>query len=421
MSFLPTEDSVPSVSSAISYFQSPNVDVSVKSAYFDPIYPVVPLSDGSPIHFRFSSNENYYSDMRNSILELKVKVFKSDGNLVTDSDNVSYDDGGIMNTLFQNIQVFVNDTLVSSGNSLSAYTSFASYTLLTPNSTKKSRGSNYGFYTKEDGTLDPKLAVLATETLHLAARPSHDFFQLNQFIPPGLKIDIKFSPSLPRFVFRKLEKAAPDVKLTISEAVLHIRKVKIVSSLALAVEKIKASGSNLKIMIPKLMPTARIIPTGSLSFAESSLTTYGHLPSKVILGLVKTSNQLGSYESSPFKFELFHLSSLHLKVNGQPIYSLNFSDQSYRLLYEMSMRTLGGDETTFENGLSYDKWIRDSSLICLDISGTPDLSLIKDGTLRLDLTFSQATDVSVSLIIIGFQETFLEIDKSGAVFLPIAP
>ncbi|KAK2702059.1 hypothetical protein QYM36_019329 [Artemia franciscana] len=300
MSFLPTEDSVPSVSSAISYFQSPNVDVSVKSAYFDPIYPVVPLSDGSPIHFRFSSNENYYSDMRNSILELKVKVFASDGNLVTDSDNVSYDDGGIMNTLFQNIQVFVNDTLVSSVQ-------------------KKSRGSNYGSYTKEDGTLDPKLAVLATETLHLAARPSHDFFQLNQFIPPGLKIDIKFSPSLPRFVFRKLEKAAPDVKLTISEAVLHIRKVKIVSSLALAVEKIKASGSNLKIMIPKLMPTARIIPTGSLSFAESSLTTYGHLPSKVILGLVKTLNQLGSYESSPFKFELFHLSSLHLKVNGQPI------------------------------------------------------------------------------------------------------
>ncbi|KAK2722159.1 hypothetical protein QYM36_002641 [Artemia franciscana] len=405
MSFLPIEDSVPSVSLSISYFQSPNVDVSVKSAYFDPLYPIVHLSDGSPIHFRFSSNENYYSDMRNSILELKVKVFKSDGNPVTDSDNVSYDDGGIMNTLFQNIQVFVNDTLVSSGNSLSAYTSFASYTLLTPNSTKKLRGSNYGFYTKEDGTLHPKLAVLATETLHLAARPSHDFFQLNQFIPPVLKIDIKFFPSLPRIVFRKLEKAAPDVILTIT----------------LAVEKIKASGSNLKIMIPKLMPTARIIPTGSLSFAESSLTTYGHLPSKVILGLVKTSNQLGSYESSPFKFELFHLSSLHLKVNGQPIYSLNFSGQSYRLLYEMSMRTLGGDETTFENGLSYDKWIRDSSLICLDISRTPDLSLIKDGTLRLDLTFSQATDASVSLIIIGFQETFLEIDKSGAVFLPIAP
>ncbi|KAK2702070.1 hypothetical protein QYM36_019317 [Artemia franciscana] len=387
MSFLPTEDSVPSVSSAISYFQSPNVDVSVKSAYFDPIYPVVPLSDGSPIHFRFSSNENYYSDMRNSILELKVKVFKSDGNLVTDSDNVSYDDGGIMNTLFQNIQVFVNDTLVSS----------------------------------EDGTLDAKLAVFTTETFRVAARPSHHFFQLNQFMPPALKIDIKFSPSLPRLVFRKLEKAAPDVKLTISEAVLHIRKVKIVSSLALAVEKIKASGSNLKIMIPKLMPTARIIPTGSLSFAESSLTTYGHLPSKVILGLVKTSNQLGSYESSPFKFELLHLSSLHLKVNGQPIYSLNFSDQSYRLLYEMSMRTLEETKQFLKMDYPMKKWIRDSSLICLDISGTPDLSLIKDGTLRLDLTFSQATDASVSLIIIGFQETFLEIDKSGAVFLPIAP
>ncbi|KAK2708833.1 hypothetical protein QYM36_014453 [Artemia franciscana] len=174
-------------------------------------------------------------------------------------------------------------------------------------------------------------------------------------------------------------------------------------------------------MIPKLLPTARIIPTGSLYFAESSFTTYGHLPSKVILGLVKTSNQLGSYESSPFKFELFHLSSLHFKVNGLPIYSLSFSDQNYRLLYEMRMRTLGGDETTFENGLSSDKWIRDSSLICLDISGTPDLSLKKDGTLRLDLTFSQATDASVSLIIIGFQETFLEIDNSGAVFLPIAP
>ena len=112
MSFLPTEYSVLSVSQAISYFQSPNADVSVKSAYFDPIYPVVPLSNGSPIHFRFASNKNYYSDMQNSILELKVKVFKSDGNPVADSDKVSYDDGGIMNTLFPNIQVFVNDTLV---------------------------------------------------------------------------------------------------------------------------------------------------------------------------------------------------------------------------------------------------------------------------------------------------------------------
>ena len=87
----------------------------------------------------------------------------------------------------------------------------------------------------------------------------------------------------------------------------------------------------------------------------------------------------------------------------------------------MSMRTLGGDEITFENGLSYDKWIRDSPVMCLDISGTPDLSLIKDGTLRLDLIFSQTTDASVSLIIIGFQETFLKIYNSGAVFLPIAP
>ena len=180
--------------------------------------------------------------------------------------------------------------------------------------------------------MDTKFTVLATETLHLAAQPSHDFFQLNQFIPSGLKIDIKFFPSLARFVFRKLEKAAADVTLTISEAVLNIQKVNIVSSLALAVEKVKADGSNLKTMIPILMPTARIIPTGSLSFADSSLTTYGHLPSTVILGLVKTSNQMRNYESSPFKFELFHLSSLHLNVNGQPIYSLNFSDQSYRLL-----------------------------------------------------------------------------------------
>ncbi|KAK2712488.1 hypothetical protein QYM36_011246 [Artemia franciscana] len=108
--------------------------------------------------------------MQNTILELKVKVFKSDGNPVTDKDKVSYDDGGIMNTLFQNIQVFVNDMLASRGNSLSAYTSLASYTLSTSNSTKKSRGSSYEFYTKEDGTwMDAKLAVLATETLHLAA------------------------------------------------------------------------------------------------------------------------------------------------------------------------------------------------------------------------------------------------------------
>ena len=70
------------------------------------------------------------------------------------------------------------------------------------------------------------------------------------------------------------------------------------SSIALAIEKLRASENNIKLLVSHTITNKQHIATGSSTYKESSFIN-GEIPSKFALVFVKSASILGSWTSSP--------------------------------------------------------------------------------------------------------------------------
>ena len=86
---------------------------------------------------------------------------------------------------------------------------------------------------------------MTTKNLNLAGKINHDIFDKPQWLPPNLKIDIKLQLAPSNFILQKVLGTAPDAKVLLNLAILHVRKQHFESSVALGTEKIKDSGNNI--------------------------------------------------------------------------------------------------------------------------------------------------------------------------------
>ena len=102
------------------------------------------------------------------------------------------------------------------------------------------------------------------------------------------------------------------------------------SSIALAVEKVRASGNNIKLLVPHKITNLLHITTGSRTITDSTFIK-GEISSKLELAFVKSTSAIGYRTSCPHKFEQLGLFSLVCKVNRIPFYNLSF-DKSYKAL-----------------------------------------------------------------------------------------
>ena len=107
------------------------------------------------------------------------------------------------------------------------------------------------------------------------------------------------------------------------------------SFVALAIEKLRVSVNNNKLLAPRTIDNRRHIATGSSTYTDSSFIN-GEFPSKLTLAFVKRASAIGLWTSPPRKFEMFGLYTLVCKVNGIPLDILSF-DKSFRTIYELTM------------------------------------------------------------------------------------
>ena len=78
------------------------------------------------------------------------------------------------------------------------------------------------------------------------------------------------------------------------------------SSLALVFEKLRASGSNIKLLVPYTMTNQRHITKSTRAYSHSSFIN-GEIPSKLALVFVRSASAVESWTNSPHKLEMFGL------------------------------------------------------------------------------------------------------------------
>ena len=96
---------------------------------------------------------------------------------------------------------------------------------------------------------------------------------------------------------RKVVDTVLDLRISFASAILHVRKQLVISPDALAVEKFRANGNNIKLLVPHKITNQRIFVTDNCTYNDS-LFIDGEIPTKFALAFFKSANAVGSWTNS---------------------------------------------------------------------------------------------------------------------------
>lgn len=219
---------------------------------------------------------------------------------------------------------------------------------------------NLGFETRCD-------IIENSQSFQIYAPIPHDFFNVNNHIGPGNKIDIKLERYPDNFLLNTNNQNA-DYKLVIVDMKLHLHAIERRESIPRPiVERYRMNETQLhKYVIGANMPSAQI-----------RIVHGGVLPKTIIVGMVLTQAIEGSYILNPFNFNHFSVAEMYLNKNGDELPAngglrfdfdeINpFMARGYHWLFENT----GAWQAEKGNCISYEAFQGGSFIIPFDL--TPD-------------------------------------------------
>lgn len=423
----------------LSLFETPSLHSPIADETMVEYRPINPnLNSGGSIDFVVPPSVAQFVSLAESRLHLKLSVVTGDdkhvdpamGKLTT---TINY----IAATLFESVQLFLNQTLVTtSGGQMSAYKSYVEV-LLDRSRFEKDTTLQTGLYFKDsaqkmndfvqvDGTGFGKrwTVTSGSKQFDVSAPIFTDLAQQNRLLISNVEIILKLWPAKPAFCLLTAD-APSDYKIHIHQASLRIRKKRPHAAITLAISRA------LEIK-PALYPFLRtemrqhIIQKGAFSFNIENLFD-SNIPTVLVLGLVDARGVAGSMQFNPFNFEHSNLSSLDIYIDDQPCTDsrmvLNYIDgdyikSSYRDGYASLFKNWSSEED--QNPAAYcDINLKDFhggyALYVFRFNSASNgsyLPMISRGNLRVTGRFDKGIKKNSVLIMYARFPAMLQIDKS---------
>lgn len=152
----------------------------------------------------------------------------------------------------------------------------------------------------------------------------------------------------------------------------------------------------------------------------------GELPSRLIVGFVKSAAFNGSLKLDPFEFGHFDVDYLSLQVNGQFVpqipYTPDFGTKFARREYLGLLETVLGDCFDKQSiGLSYDEYLKSKSFFGFTLqpnTAGPNQSVPpkETGYINLHLKFKKPLAENVTCLIWAEFQNTIEVDSSRNIY-----
>jgi hypothetical protein len=424
--------------SELDVFAVPGTQTAIEYATVLEYSPVSAIAHMLPIEFNVSGSGDSYIDMNNTQLYVRAKITRANGDAIDQTDQVA-PVNLTMHSLFSEVDLKLNDTLVTSTNSTYPYRAYLE-TLLSFSPDTKSSQLTSSLYYKDTASHMDETDPGGNNT---GLQKRHSFFRngavcdmtgqlhldlcfQDRFIPSDVGLKLRLIRNKDAFCLMAAG-GAPAYKLVIVDCKLYVRKVKLSPSVFLAhanaLEK-----ATMKFPIRRVVTKAFSVPTGNMDFNQENLFT-GQLPTRLVVGFLENTAFNGSYAHNPFNFKHYNINQLKLYTDGQlqntlrplePDFANNLYIREYMALYE-GLCKMGRDEgldiAREEYGSGYTIFVWD---LTPDQSEGDHFNLSRDGTIRLEGKFSQALPSTISIMCYAEFQNILEIDRSKNVIYDYA-
>lgn len=434
MSFI-HQKSCECVKTELDLFSLPPTQTSIENGKWVQYKPVASLTDDSPIEFVVPGHGDEYTDLSHTLLQVVASIENADGSPVSNADKDAV--GPVNNwlhSLFSQVDVYMNQKLVSPQNNTYAYRAYIE-TLLNYGVDAKSshlttvlwaddtaghmddcKAENSGLKTRRAFTLRGR-AVDMIGHLHV------DVCNQNKFLLNGVELRIRLVRSRDSFaVMADPPTATTQVKVHVNEVNLWMRRCKVSPSVLLAHSRTLEHGTA-KYPITHVEVKAFTLPAGIRNKTLDNVFL-GQVPKRIVTGLVANTAFNGDFKRNPFNFQDFGTNYFSLYVDGEQIPSKPLqphyeADKERSVLaYHTLFTGTGVHFSDTGNGIARDEYSGGYCLMAFDL--TPDLSasetshwnLVRNGNVRVEFGFDKELQETVNCLVYAEFDNVIEIDTA---------
>lgn len=402
----------------------PVTDLSILTQEYQQYPPQSKTSD--LLEYHLPSDQTHWTCLNNIFLILDLSVRTAAGAKLPSSSTTSVGQL-IFSSLFESLDLKLDNITITSGASLHGYCSYFQKTLFTSTENIKRRGPLEGIYMKDKesatdstGEAYKSLKALAQkDSFQVIGRINHPLFHTPRYLPPGHSLTIRFRLAPNTFYLNGTglaEGTAFTDKVVINSATLDVKKAVVHSKVNAFYEAALSKNALMSFPIMDTMCSSFIIPKGQISHTSDVLLN--SLPNFCAFGLVKSTAYYGSYNECPYHFQDFGLNGYKFSINSDdilfnsPKFSLpnNIIRHYNQLLSIKNDKDEGGIDVNF---LEYSKYGYFLMPLFSATNGKNDrFSVGMQGPVRLSLSFSKALEDNVACVFFYHQPKIISFNKS---------
>ena len=419
----------------------------VLSSHEQEIYPTTSL-DENCIEFEFQTDRNYYVDLRQSFLALKLKFVKGRGYDTYESKekkkehkhkSVVFTETGddeekqeevarvfyvnnIMHSISSNVEVYINNQQIYSSNGLYAHKSYISNNFKAAISEYKGvlHCEGYDYEQDPEDINNPLPDPFFTRRMKLLSRPDAfmlygklgiDFFSTSELLYPNMKTRLRLIRDRPKFY---MSSDNPNVSLGIVDCSLYTRR----TALKDDYHKKRMDMLDYSLVEYNYLETLAktfIIPARQNQFIQENI--FNNAPiRRVAIAMNTNSAFTGSFTENPFWYQQFDLRQIGILRGGQPIVDFDTADNCR--LYVTTMKAMNFQDDI--PSIPIDDF-KDHYVLVFDLTSMQDATEIchypelVGKPLRLELNFTNPLENVTELIVLGERMSLVAVDKFGVV------
>ena len=419
-----------SVHTGLDLFALPPTQTAVQDGLWVEYHPLATLAAGAPIEFAVSGATADYIDLSNTYLYVKAKVLRQDGTNPP-ADAVFAPVNYWLHSLFSQVDVLLNNTLVTPSENTYPYRAYIESTLNYGREAKTTHLTSALYYQdtasqmnslnadNNAGFRERHARAVAGRDVDMIGRLHCDIFHQERYLLNNVDVKIRLIPSKNTF---NIMAAGDNFKSIISHASMFVRKVRLNPAVTLSHAKALERGTA-KYPLKRVVVKTFSIPRGNVSVVQDNLFL-SQTPNRLVIGLVDSAAFNGESTSNPFNFQMLGLSFLSLYLDGKQVPSKplqpNFVTGQYVRSFFNLMVSSGLANQDAGSNISRQDFAGGFALYSMDL--TPSLiddnqlfELVKSGALRMELKFDAPLAQSVTVVVWAEMDSVLEIDRNRTV------
>lgn len=413
------------IGSELDLFCEPSVNLTHEKGFHITYQPLGSIESG-PLEYFISGSSEDYIDLSRTYLHLVVKIVKHDGSNLTDTDIVE-PANLFLHSLFSQVDLFIQDRLVSSSSNTYAYRSYLE-TILNYGKNALETQMKCALFTNDDDLSNilistRKDVAAKSSSFDLLGRLHLDMFHQGKYLLNNVNLKLRLIRAKDEFCLHtSSDNLKP--KVVLQSASLFVRKVRLSSSVQLSHAKV-LQHSNAKYPITRVEAKVFSVAQG-LSNIERDNLILGQLPIRCVLGIVETDSFNGNYKKNPFNFHHFKLNFLSLYVNGQQIpYKPYTPDFEKKLFVREYLSVYEGTNLWLRNKdliINRDNYAKGYTLYCFDLTpdhdaGSSHYENMKQGNLRIEMKFKSPLPSNATVILLCEFQNILQISRDREISL----